>query len=231
VCLRNPLSRVRWHRVRGLFRASYFFCERMQKKRQSGIPSFFDCLLGRRCCDCWVGGRPSVGSHRKARRSCAAWKASFKHGHDSSHHRIPSGVYNAWRGLGGSSYPLPRAAWGRMLIVKVGIVLMAFSDGARVRPELLFRLRRSSWRCSAMSPDWLLSVDCESIAWTLHRFLHRNGDSEYCRGVNEVIRRPVLIVEIAPDAVVVVHCKSHSRAARPQLRSRTAEGTYACADS
>jgi hypothetical protein len=32
---------VKWHRMRGLFRACYFFCERMQKKRQLGIRAFF----------------------------------------------------------------------------------------------------------------------------------------------------------------------------------------------
>ena len=41
VCLRNPPSIVKWHRMRGLFRASYFFCERMQRKRQLGIRDFF----------------------------------------------------------------------------------------------------------------------------------------------------------------------------------------------
>jgi hypothetical protein len=39
--LRNPPSIVKWHRMRGLFRARYFFCERMQKKRQLGIRAFF----------------------------------------------------------------------------------------------------------------------------------------------------------------------------------------------
>jgi len=41
VCLRNPLSIVKWHRMRGLFRASYFFCKGVQRRRQSGIRAFF----------------------------------------------------------------------------------------------------------------------------------------------------------------------------------------------
>lgn len=39
--LRNPASIVKWHRMRRLFRACYFFRERTQKKRQLGIRAFF----------------------------------------------------------------------------------------------------------------------------------------------------------------------------------------------
>lgn len=65
---------------------------------------------------------------------------------------ILSGIYNAWRGLGGSLAPLPRTAWGRALIVKVTIVLLALSCGIRVRlwvwekrssrPERVGRIQR-----------------------------------------------------------------------------------------
>jgi putative copper resistance protein D len=44
-----------------------------------------------------------------------------------------SGVYNAWRGLGGSLSPLPHTPWGQMLIAKLCVVLMVFFHGARVR--------------------------------------------------------------------------------------------------
>ena len=44
-----------------------------------------------------------------------------------------SGVFNAWKGLNGSFYQLPHTAWGRILTVKVCVVLMAFFHGARVR--------------------------------------------------------------------------------------------------
>jgi len=37
----SPASIVKWHRIRGLFRACYFFRERTQKKSQSGIRAFF----------------------------------------------------------------------------------------------------------------------------------------------------------------------------------------------
>jgi len=44
-----------------------------------------------------------------------------------------SGTYNAWRGMGGSFTVLPRTGWGRVLMVKVIIVLLALSCGSRVR--------------------------------------------------------------------------------------------------
>ena len=46
---------------------------------------------------------------------------------------VLSGVYNAWKGLGHSLAPLPRTGWGRTLIVKVAMVLLALSLGSRVR--------------------------------------------------------------------------------------------------
>ncbi len=52
-----------------------------------------------------------------------------------------SGVYNAWRGLGGSLSPLPHTAWGLMLVVKVCVVVLALFHGGRVR--LLLRVDRS----------------------------------------------------------------------------------------
>jgi hypothetical protein len=50
------------------------------------------------------------------------------------------GIYNGWKGLGGSLAPLPHTAWGRMLIVKLCIVLLTFFHGGRVR--LLLRKKR-----------------------------------------------------------------------------------------
>ena len=46
---------------------------------------------------------------------------------------VLSGIYNSWKGLGGSLAPLPHTAWGRMLILKVCIVLLTFFHGGRVR--------------------------------------------------------------------------------------------------
>jgi copper resistance protein D len=54
---------------------------------------------------------------------------------------VLSGIYNGWKGLGGSFAPLPHTAWGRMLIVKVCIVLLSFFHGCRVR--LLLQKQRS----------------------------------------------------------------------------------------
>ena len=53
-----------------------------------------------------------------------------------------SGIYNAWRGLGGSLSPLIHTAWGRTLMAKVCIVLIALLHGGRVR--LLLQEDRSS---------------------------------------------------------------------------------------
>lgn len=46
---------------------------------------------------------------------------------------ILSGIYNAWKGLGGSLSPLPHSEWGRMLLLKLSFVLLALGHGARVR--------------------------------------------------------------------------------------------------
>ncbi len=46
---------------------------------------------------------------------------------------VLSGVYNSWKGLGGSLSPLPHTAWGRVLMAKVCMVLVALFHGARVR--------------------------------------------------------------------------------------------------
>lgn len=46
---------------------------------------------------------------------------------------ILSGIYNSWKGLGGSLSPLPNSDWGRMLILKLSFVLLALGQGVRVR--------------------------------------------------------------------------------------------------
>ncbi|MGA8090877.1 MAG: CopD family protein [Terracidiphilus sp.] len=52
---------------------------------------------------------------------------------------ILSGIYNSWKGLGGSLSPLPHSAWGRMLLIKLSLVLIAFGHGLRSR--LLLKAR------------------------------------------------------------------------------------------
>jgi putative copper resistance protein D len=65
-----------------------------------------------------------------------------------------SGIYNAWRGLGGAVSPLPHTAWGRMLIVKVCLVLLALFHGGRVR-LLLPENRSSKPDRTALIQSWL----------------------------------------------------------------------------
>ena len=67
---------------------------------------------------------------------------------------VLSGIYNSWKGLGGSLSPLPHTAWGRALMMKVCIVLLALFHGARVR--LLLR-EASSWNSGriALMSRWL----------------------------------------------------------------------------
>jgi putative copper resistance protein D len=58
---------------------------------------------------------------------------------------ILSGIYNSWKGLGGSLSPLPHSDWGRMLLLKLSFVLLALGHGKRVR--LLLKNQRS-WTAS-----------------------------------------------------------------------------------
>lgn len=46
---------------------------------------------------------------------------------------ILTGIYNSWKGLGGSLSPLLSSAWGRMLLLKVLFVLLALGHGVRTR--------------------------------------------------------------------------------------------------
>lgn len=52
---------------------------------------------------------------------------------------VLTGIYNSWKGLGGSLSLLPQSAWGRMLLLKVSLVLLVIGHGARVR--LLLKAR------------------------------------------------------------------------------------------
>lgn len=46
---------------------------------------------------------------------------------------VLSGVYNSWKGLGGSVRLLSHSSWGRMLLLKLSFVLIALGHGTRVR--------------------------------------------------------------------------------------------------
>lgn len=67
---------------------------------------------------------------------------------------VLSGIYNAWRGLGSSLALLPRTAWGRVLMVKVIIVLLALSCGSRVR-IWVWEKRGSGPGRTALIQGWL----------------------------------------------------------------------------
>lgn len=67
---------------------------------------------------------------------------------------ILSGLYNAWKGLGGSLAHLPDSSWGRMLLLKVLFVILALGHGARVR----LLLRKDNGRIPdrpVLMPRWL----------------------------------------------------------------------------
>jgi putative copper resistance protein D len=67
---------------------------------------------------------------------------------------ILSGIYNSWKGLGGSLSTLPASAWGRMLLLKLFFVLLVLGHGVRVR--WLLRMS-SSWTPSqiTMMQKWI----------------------------------------------------------------------------
>lgn len=56
---------------------------------------------------------------------------------------IASGIYNSWKGVGGSLTAMTHSAWGRMLLLKLFFVVLALAHGVRVRLLLKGRL---SWR-------------------------------------------------------------------------------------
>ena len=61
-----------------------------------------------------------------------------------------SGVYNSWRGLGGSLSRLPHSEWGQILLAKLTIVCAALALGARMR-QMLHRPHHTSRSVEANS--------------------------------------------------------------------------------
>jgi copper resistance protein D len=57
---------------------------------------------------------------------------------------ILSGLYNSWKGLGGSLSHVTDSSWGRMLVLKVSFVLLALCHGVRVRFLLNKEPKRSN---------------------------------------------------------------------------------------
>jgi len=57
---------------------------------------------------------------------------------------ILTGIYNAWRGLGGSAQTLETSAWGHVLLVKGVLIATALLLGALNRWSVMPRLQRSA---------------------------------------------------------------------------------------
>jgi copper resistance protein D len=57
---------------------------------------------------------------------------------------IATGVFNAWRGLGGSASVLTASTWGHALLMKLALVVAALVFGALNRWSALPRLRRTA---------------------------------------------------------------------------------------
>lgn len=68
---------------------------------------------------------------------------------------ILTGVFNGWRGIGGSFAVLGASTWGHALIVKVVLVAMALAFGALNRWSALPRLQRSA---STMDAHTVINV-------------------------------------------------------------------------
>lgn len=68
---------------------------------------------------------------------------------------IVTGVFNGWRGIGGSPAVLGASTWGHALIVKIALVAMALAFGALNRWSALPRLQRSA---STMDAHTVINV-------------------------------------------------------------------------
>ncbi|WP_321798509.1 copper resistance D family protein [Caballeronia sp. J97] len=77
---------------------------------------------------------------------------------------VVTGVFNAWRGLGGSPAVLSASAWGHVLIVKVVLVAMALAFGALNRWSALPRLRRSASTMDARTVINVMRIEALMMA-------------------------------------------------------------------
>jgi len=57
---------------------------------------------------------------------------------------MATGIFNAWRGTGGSAAALTQSGWGQVLIVKAALVAAALALGALIRWRELPRLQRTA---------------------------------------------------------------------------------------
>jgi putative copper resistance protein D len=76
---------------------------------------------------------------------------------------VLSGIYNAWRGLGGSAEALEASAWGQVLVVKAVLVATALLLGAMNRWSVLPRLQRSASTVDARTFTGVMRVEAVLI--------------------------------------------------------------------
>ena len=76
---------------------------------------------------------------------------------------VLTGVYNAWRGLGGSAEALEASAWGQALVVKAVLVATALLLGAMNRWSVLPRLQRTASTVDARTFTGVMRVEAVLI--------------------------------------------------------------------
>ncbi|AME23937.1 MULTISPECIES: copper resistance D family protein [Burkholderiaceae] len=76
---------------------------------------------------------------------------------------VATGIYNAWRGLGGSAEALEASAWGQALVVKAVLVATALLLGAMNRWSVLPRLQRTASTVDARTFTGVMRVEAVLI--------------------------------------------------------------------
>jgi copper resistance protein D len=77
---------------------------------------------------------------------------------------IATGVYNAWRGIGGSASVLTTSTWGHALVVKIVLVMGALAIGSINRWRAMPRLQRSGSTADARAVIALMRLEAVSMA-------------------------------------------------------------------
>ncbi|MDR5853675.1 CopD family protein [Caballeronia sp. LZ062] len=77
---------------------------------------------------------------------------------------IATGLFNAWRGTGGSAAPLTQSGWGHALIVKAALVAAALALGALNRWSALPQLQRTASTTDAHTVINLMRVEALLMA-------------------------------------------------------------------
>jgi len=72
---------------------------------------------------------------------------------------IASGIFNAWRGTGGSLHVLDQSDWGRVLVVKLVFVATAFLLGGINRVSAFPRLKRTASTADARTVIGVMKIE------------------------------------------------------------------------